>query len=83
MSSSKKFNCTGALRVYRLKIADSSVHSVMLVFSTQLCDLYTVLSCVLVGMASNSTKAAENVYDTLISMHWGMVNDTCRHYSLS
>jgi hypothetical protein len=38
---SKKFNCTGALRVYRLKIDDSCVHLVMLVFSTQLCDLYS------------------------------------------
>ncbi len=50
MSSSKKLACKGTLRqafirVYRLEIVNFSrtVHSVMLVFSTQLCDLYSPL----------------------------------------
>jgi hypothetical protein len=44
MSSSKKFTCKGTLRqvfirIYVMEIANF-LHSVMLVFSTQLCDLY-------------------------------------------
>jgi hypothetical protein len=45
MSSSKKLNCKGTLQqvfiiVYRLEIANF-LRSVMMVFSTQLCDLYS------------------------------------------
>jgi hypothetical protein len=64
MSSSKKFNCKWTLRQVFIKVYGLEIHSVMLVFSTQLCELLPLLPSLWFNSSPSSlvNKYTVNMY---------------------